>query len=233
MANSKHIKYVISSVGLSKNCHSRAGGNLNPCILNFDDKSLDPRLRGDDRGEITVSSSSESLDRLGMTQAFTLIEVIIATAVISGIVFASVGFFGAVLAGRAKTKAAQEVHDATRIASALITKRIRSAATVVSASSTFGVSPGVLTLSMADSALNPTVINVSGNSVLQITEGTSAPVSVTSNDVSVTNLVFTQTSYPGSSGGITLDMTIAYRNPDADPNYSYSLRHQTLTLLRP
>lgn len=164
---------------------------------------------------------------------FTLFEVIISIALLSSIVFASVVFFGAILSGRAKTQASQEVHDATRIASAFITKRIRAATSVVSASSTFGVSPGILTLAMDDVSLHPTVIGLSSDSDLQITEGQSLPVSVTSNRVAITNLVFTQLSYPGSNGGIGVDMTIAYRNPDADPNYSYSQRYQTLVLLRP
>lgn len=180
-----------------------------------------------------IPLSLDSPEAINGERGFTLLEVIIAIGLMSSIVFASVVFFGAVLAGRAKSFATQEVHDATRIASALITKRIRAASSVVSASSTFGISPGILTLAMSDPALDPTVISISSDSLLQITEGTSPSAQVTSNRVSVSNLIFTQEAYPGSSGGITIDMTIAYRNPGADPQYSYSQRYQTLTLLRP
>ncbi|MBI2484479.1 hypothetical protein HYV71_04840 [Candidatus Uhrbacteria bacterium] len=164
---------------------------------------------------------------------FTLFEVILSITLLSSIVFTSVVFFGAVLSSRAKTNATQEVHDAARIASAFITKRIRSAASIESASSTFGAHPGVLTLAMDDPSLDPTILSVSPDSDLQITEGNSSPVSLTSNRVTITNLVFTETSYPGSGGGIGIDLTIAYRNPGGDPNYDYSQRYNSFVLLRP
>ncbi len=165
-------------------------------------------------------------------RGFTLIEITLAIGILAGIVLATVALFGAVTAARAKIHAGQEVASNARIAMAIMEQRIRSATAVNSGSSTFGVHPGILSLNTASSSTNPTVIALSMQR-LQLSEGAQAATSLTSAQTRVSNLVFTSVSYPGSSGGVGINLTLEYNNPQTDPNYFFSRNYQTTVILRP
>lgn len=123
-----------------------------------------------------------------MKRGFTLIEILIYLLIIGGVVASFVAFTIGVGNSSAKNYVVQEVHGNTRTGLGLITSRIRAATGVQAGSSTFGTDPGVLSLVMADSAKNPTVISLSGDDgVLQIIEGTGSAVAITSDEVKVTN----------------------------------------------
>lgn len=164
-------------------------------------------------------------------RGFTLIEITLSVAILAGIVFGTVALFGAVTSGRAKTYVAQEVTANARIALAIIEQRIRLAESINTASSTFGVHPGSLSLSMTSGPTNPTVFYVSGQQ-LQLAEGATNITPLTSSQTLVSNLVFTNVSYPGTSGGARIDLTLQYNNPQNDPNYTFSRSYQTTIMTR-
>ncbi len=167
-------------------------------------------------------------------QGFTLLEIVLAISVLGGIVFGSVVLFGAIISTRAKLVAAQEVNGNARLALQLMSGRIRAASSINSASSTFALHPGILSLATTSGGTNPTVFRVSDDGVrLEIVEGLSNPVFLTSNRVKVNNLLFTSVPYPGSLAGVQIDFTLAYQGAANDPYYTFSKSFQTTVFLRP
>ena len=164
--------------------------------------------------------------------AFTLIEIVFAIGILAGIIFGTLALFGAIISARAKTQAEFEVISNARIALAIMDQRVRGALSINAASSTFLIHPGVLSLQTNSTSTNPTVFSLSGNR-LQIVEDSFSALMLTSAHTDISNLVFTPVSYPGSPGGIQIDMTMQYRNPDSDPNYAFSQNYQTIVMLRP
>lgn len=160
-----------------------------------------------------------------MKNGFTLIEVLIYLGILSLIVVALLSFDVSVISSRSKTMVVEEVQANARIALDLVSQKIRGAQGINVGASVFGSDPGVLSLAMANATQNPTVFNLSADDGrLQITEGSSGtPVFVTSKDVEVTNLVFTNYSQPGEREHIRIDITVRYKNAGSvDYSYSYS-----------
>lgn len=161
---------------------------------------------------------------------FTLLEIMVSLAILSGIIFGTVALFGAITAARAKTLSAQEVNANAQVAFEGMAYRIRGASSINNASSTFGVHPGILSLATTEASKNPTVFQVS-NGRIEIRESSLPPEHITAAQTQITNLVFTQLLYPGSSGGVRIDLTLSYRNPSSDPNYEFSQSYQKTVFL--
>ena len=126
---------------------------------------------------------------------YTIVELIIYIALIGTLVSGIVLYSLSVTSARNKNYVAQEVQANGRFVLDVIGQRIRAATGVNAGSSTFDFDPGVLSLSMSDSGKDPTIIDLTANDgQLQITEGVSSAVSLTSDEVKVTNLVFTNKS---------------------------------------
>ena len=126
---------------------------------------------------LTCLSGRQALNlpsRRGRT-GFTLVETIIYIAIL-GMVASSFIFFSLSVSGsRNKTYVVQEVQANARTAFEMISQKIRAAEGVNTASSMFGIDPGRLSLIMASSSLNPTIIDLSrDDGVLRIIEGTSS-----------------------------------------------------------
>ncbi len=109
------------------------------------------------------------------SRGFTLIETIIYIAILGMIASAFIFFSVSVSNSRDKTYVVQEVQANARMALELISQKIRSANGVNLESSIFESNPGRLSLSMASSSLNPTIIDLSrDNGNLRIIQGTSS-----------------------------------------------------------
>jgi len=162
---------------------------------------------------------------------FTLVETLIYVAIIGMVLSSFVVFSISISNSRSKTYVVQEVHANTRTALNVMSQKIRSATGVNTASSTFGVDPGFLSLSMASSTLNPTILALDSN-ILGIKEGSNATTSITSDEVKITNLVFTDLSGTGNRGNVRIEMTVEYNNIDTDIIYNYSQSIQTTVGLR-
>ena len=174
--------------------------------------------------------NSDYSDRSG---GFTLIEIVIYIAIIGMIVTGFITFSISISNTRNKTFVVQEVHSNSRTALNLISQRIRSSTGVNSTSSTFGVDPGVLSLSMAAVSRDPTVIDLDQNDgTLRIGEATSSPVAITSDKVKVTNLVFTNVTPSGERENIRVEITVEYNNISGDIIYTYSQSSQTTISVR-
>jgi len=163
---------------------------------------------------------------------FTLVETLIYIAIVGGIMVTFISFSLNISGAHEKVYTSQEVQANARIALDLITKKIQSASSVSTTASVFGANPGILYLVMSSSTLNPTIISMSSNtSSLQIKEGVSSTTTVTSNVVSVTNLVFNNWSASSTRENIGVNLTVSYVT-STHPEYQSSQSLQTSVSLR-
>ena len=170
---------------------------------------------------------------LKANSGFTLIESLIYVALIGLVVSGFISFSLSISDLRNKNYVTQEVQANARTALNLITQKILSANSVNIGSSIFGSDPGELSLSMTNESKNPTIINLNvDNGILQITEGLSSAVAVTSNKVKITNLVFANLTSTGEKENIRIQMTVEYNNAEGDIKYNYSQTIQTAISLR-
>lgn len=165
---------------------------------------------------------------------FTLIETILYLA-ITGIIITGLVLFGVTISNsRAKNYVAQEVQANGRVALDLISQKIRAANGVNVGASVFNTDPGILSLSMADGGKNPTIIDLTANDgILRIKEGASAAVSITSNEVKITNLVFTDLSSTSARENVRVNLTIDFDDGGSgDVRYIFSKSWQKAVSLR-
>ncbi|MCA9381215.1 hypothetical protein KC678_03030 [Candidatus Dojkabacteria bacterium] len=142
-------------------------------------------------------------------KAFTLIETLLYISLTSIILISISAFMGALISTNQRNKAISEVdQQATQILQ-VITESIKSANginTPVQAGS--GSS---LSLSMANSAVNPIVISLSNN-ILQIQEGSVSTINLSSTSVIVNNITFYNMSTDASNLAIRFEFTMSYNN---------------------
>ena len=170
---------------------------------------------------------ARSLTRGRRMAGFTLVETVLYIAIFSGMVTALVSFALSITESRNKTYVVQEVQANMRVAHDIVSQRIRSASAVNASSSVFGTDPGVLSLAMASSSLNPTIITLSADDgVLQIKEGNSVTTTITSSDVQVHNLVFHYMTDASLRKNLRMFLTVRFNNPGDDPVFNHS---QTVT----
>lgn len=166
-------------------------------------------------------------------KGFTFIETIIYIAIIGTVVASFVAFSMSISNSRNKTYVVSEVQANARIAMDLITQKIRMSSGVNIASSTFDTDPGVLSLSMTSSTLDPTIIDLTlDNGLLQIKEGANDAVSLVSNNIKITNLVFKNFTVSSTRENIGIEMTVEYNSNSDDVNFNYLQSLQTNVNLR-
>jgi len=164
---------------------------------------------------------------------FTLIETLIYIAIVGMVVTSIVSFSLAVSSTRTKTYVVQEVQANTRIALEIIGQKIRMADSVDVASSTFGTDPGVLVLRMSDGSIDPTIIDLdSDDGFLRIKEGSDSPLYLTSKQVVVDSLLFTNLTASSSHGNIRVEMNASFNDPGTSVEYNYTQNVQTAVMLR-
>lgn len=143
-------------------------------------------------------------------KGFTLIEMILYIAIVSILLTGLVYFTWDLIYGRVKSYTEQEVNQNIRFASSRIVYELKSAQAINTPST--GTS-NTLSLSMSDSARNPTVFDIVGGR-LRIGYGNtgncpvSNPCYLTSNKVSVSNLNFTNLQQ-GDSTNIKFTITVS------------------------
>lgn len=166
------------------------------------------------------------------SKGFTLIELLIYLAIVSVVLTSLVMFSISIAAARSKTFVAQEVQSNGRYALNLISQKIRTAGSIDNSQSVFNSHPGILTLNMSDPDDHPTVIQLNENNQITITSGGTSPIAITSNQVSVTNLTFTDLTGDSERANIGISLDIQYYNPGASSDYDYQDSWATAVSLR-
>jgi len=132
-----------------------------------------------------------------MKKGFTLIELILYIGILTIILASLIPFAWNIIISSEKSNVIQEVSSNARLAGELIKQEIRSSIDINSASSNFGVNlasnPSYKLSLVKNSPDNPTIIRVNGGKIY-IKKGLSDEVAITSKDVLVTDLVFTNYS---------------------------------------
>ncbi len=160
-------------------------------------------------------------------KGFTFIETIIYIAIIGAIVIAFVGFALSVSSSKNKNYAAQEVQANLRFAMDLITQKIKKSAGVNISSSTFDIDPGVLSLEMVEVSENPTIFDLNADDgLLKITQGTSSPIFLVSNEIKITNLIFNNLTASSSKENIKIQVTAEF-NDEESKGYEHIQSLQT------
>jgi prepilin-type N-terminal cleavage/methylation domain-containing protein len=170
-----------------------------------------------------------------MKKGFTLIEIMVYVAIIGLVVFAFINFSLAVASAGNKAYVEQEVQANARLALDILRQRIMSAKDIeLYPNSIFDLDPGTLSLTMADGAVNPTIFSLTGDDgTLQIKEGASSAVPITTSKVKITNLVFTNLTPPNNKRkNVKIDLTVEYDSAGSGVAYSYSQSFSTAVSLR-
>lgn len=167
-------------------------------------------------------------------QGITLIESLLYVAITSGVTTSMVLFSLAITDVRSKNYVAQEVQSNGRGALEVISSRIRSAVSVDTSlgASLFDTNPGRLVLVMANPSQNPTIFDVDGSGILQISEGPSSPLRLTSDEVRVAYLVFTNQTSDAKRENVRIDMTLEYNTLSGSRPFTYSKSWQTAVSVR-
>ncbi|MDA2936200.1 type II secretion system GspH family protein [Patescibacteria group bacterium AH-259-L05] len=184
--------------------------------------------------KINKKNYSLRVIRYSLRSGFTLIETLVYVAIIGIVIVSFVTFSISISNSRNKAYVTTEVQENARIALEVIRQRIHAANNVTIGSSTFDTDPGILSLQVADTSRNPTIIDLTADDgSLRITEGVNSPVIITSDEVRVVNLVFTNLTSPNiSRENIRIEITVDYNTTGGDVEYNYSYSLQTAVSLR-
>lgn len=163
---------------------------------------------------------------------FTLIETLIYIALVSIIITAFVVFAISITGNRNTAYSTQEVQSNLRAAVSIMSQKIRSATGVNVSDSNLNSDPGRLSLQVASSTLNPTIITLSeDNGAITIKEGGNATTTITTNDVSISNLIFRR--YGGNSPRVNIKIEIDARfRAEVTSDFAYNQSIETSVTLR-
>ncbi|PIP23885.1 MAG: hypothetical protein COX90_03160 [Candidatus Nealsonbacteria bacterium CG_4_10_14_0_2_um_filter_38_17] len=163
-------------------------------------------------------------------RGFTLIEFLIYSAILGMVLVLAVGFLWNMVFGSIKEASYEEVQENSRFALMKITQEIKRAKAISNPAP--GFSSNTLSLSMNNPSFNPTVFDIVDGK-LRITIGSSGPYELTSSQVIVNSVQFTNLSYPDTSGIIRIEMTISHINPGNQSEYQASINLNSSVSLSP
>lgn len=136
---------------------------------------------------------------------FTLIELIIYIALTAIVVVVLLRVMLTVMGTREKMETVSTVHQELRFSMDRITQSARNAVSVETGASVFGSSSGSLSLAMGDASVSPTVFSLSGGRIY-MRAATGAALPLTSTNMIVDQLQFTNLTASGSSGTVKIQM---------------------------
>lgn len=179
---------------------------------------------------------------LAQRAGFTLMEVLLYVALSSIVIGGGTAIALRVLEDRAKHESVLEVQQLGELVVSRMQQNIRAADDVITASSTFGTHPGVLTLDFPGAGTDvifdtyTTSVSFGGRMTtirkLQMTDGGAAAVDLTSDLVDVTNFVLNDRTPGSETDNVQIELTIARVNLDNVPTYSAEQSFQTSVSIR-
>ena len=167
---------------------------------------------------------------INMKKGFTLIEFLIYIAIVGSILVLMTGFFWNIVFGSVKENSYQEIQQNGRFAMTKITQEIKKANEINNPLP--GNSADFLSLAMANPDFNPTIFDLNEGE-LRITQGTTGSFELTTDRVIVSNLLFTNLSYPDTPGTIRIEMRINHLNPANRSEYEALIDFKSTVSLVP
>lgn len=137
----------------------------------------------------------------GPRKGSTMIEFIIYIAISAVVVVALTRSVLMLLSVQKNSAITQPTQEEMRFAMRRLATTIRDSREINVADSVFLADEGTLSLAMSDAAMNPTVFSLVDGEIL-ITEGTEAPMPLTSSRIIVEQMRFENLSAPETSGTI-------------------------------
>jgi len=163
-------------------------------------------------------------------KGFTLIELIIYSAIICVFLVGASTFAWQIIQGNIKLGAYREVEQNANFAVEKIAFAIRNSSKIVQPERP-GDETDYLFLRMPDPAKTLTKFEVSDGKIT-MSEGEDGPYPLTTDLVEVTNLKFTNLSYEDTPGTIRIKMTVEHVNPAGRNEYEASLNLENSVSLR-
>lgn len=166
-----------------------------------------------------------------MTRGFTLIELIIYSAIVATILVVASTFAWQIIQGDIKVGAYREIEQNATFGMEKITAAIRNSSKIVQPNDP-GESGAFLKLNIQKEAgETPVRFEISGGKLI-MKEGDAAPYPLTADLVKVTNLKFTNLSYRNTPATIRIEMTVEYSNPSGRSEYQASINLENTISLR-
>lgn len=162
-------------------------------------------------------------------------EILVYIAVLSIVIVAIVSFVLWSLRSNTKAKVMREVLDNARRAMEIITYEIKEARSIYSPTSIFDSHPGQLSLEtskyLPEGERTSYIDFYLCNNRLCFKKESQDPIVLTTDNVEVSNLVFTKIT-TGDISSIQIDLKIDYENPANRPEYQASVNLKSTTSLR-
>lgn len=141
-------------------------------------------------------------------RGFTIIEVLVYVAILGIVSVAIISASMAVNSSFNNTRVTRNLLESGNNGMERITREIRQASSIDLASSTFGSSPGVLTLNSKDSGGSNRVVKFYVlNGALNIDDNNSPPDNFLNQNVTATNLIFRRIS-TGAGEAVKIELTL-------------------------
>ena len=151
-------------------------------------------------------------------QGFTLVELILYIGITAMVMLTLAAFAGLLLQSRLKNMTISEVDQQGIQAMQIMTQTIRNAPTVNTP--TLGSTATNTSVTATDSAKSPTVFSLSGGSI-QMQEGVSQAVPLTTSKVVVSNLTFKNVSRATNSASLKIQYTVSFNNTSGKSELNY------------
>lgn len=167
-------------------------------------------------------------------KGFTLVEALVYIAILSIVILSISVFFIWAIRSDAKSQVMAEVVYNAERAMAVMIHEIKESQAIYTPTSLFDAHPGQLSLvtnkylpqGEADSYLDFYLCG----SQLCFKKESQQPVFITSNNVAITNLVFSEI-VSGQTPSVQINLTVDYINPQAKPEYEASISLQSTVSL--
>jgi len=149
-------------------------------------------------------------DNMQSQKGFTLIELILYVGISSFILLVTFLFASQILEARVKAQAIAEVEQQGDWVVQTITQAIKNSKSPIN-SPTINGTASLLSLTMADTAKNPTDFSLSNGAII-IGEANGVALSLTNSNVVVSGLSFQNLSRTGTAGNIKFSFVVSYNN---------------------
>lgn len=145
------------------------------------------------------------------TNAFTLIELLLYISIAASLMIVTASTISKIYQIQVKQRFITDVEQEGASAMQIITQTVRNANTINSPA--IGVSATSLSVAVSDLTKSPTIFTVSSGK-LTIKEGAGAAVDLTSSQVSVTGVSFTNMTRGTTQGNVRVQFTVNSTNPN-------------------
>lgn len=162
-------------------------------------------------------------------RGFTLIETLLYFGLLAIILAIIAATIASVASDKIKLEMIQEVNQNARMVMQTVTKNVNNAASISSPSD--GNQSSTLTLAMPDAGEDPIVIDLD-NGMVRISVDGDTPVPLTTNEVSVTELVFSNITPTNGSGSVRVEMTIGSSSTSNRQEYQISETFYTAATIK-